>query len=502
MVTPSPALACAVQACLDGLTYLTDEISALGVTLFSANAIDGSLTLWEAAVYGPQNYFVPAQPPEPTKNCSRRFVPADMSAHSTLDRQSFQNLLASAFVVQESLINVQSGSAAVEVLHLIMAGELDVNGAMDAIADRARNVANATGVAIGLLKGDQLVYQAGSGSAATLVGRHVMATLSVSANADTTREILRVDDAQTDPGIGSAICRQFGARSLLILPIYHNRLLAGVLEVVFGEAHAFHDREVSTYQMMARVLGEAMAHAVPFEQKKVLAREGSTTRHAIEQITFEMQRFSSDGGSPANNKPANNKDALSPTCGVVIAEAEEPPARRSRIAEAAKITAGRANRVPSQIGLWRIADRAAVVIVLVTASWIAYTCRRPASRLGASPRQRSNIVEQQVPSVPQKLVAAERDMFKRQTASVPIEQVRRRTPRRVRVGGNEIDYISDDVIVRHFIAKPTLHQVHVPDYQVEQISEDVTVRHFVPKLAIVSPSQTVDHSAASDRSRK
>ena len=63
----------------------------------------------------------------------------------------------------------QSLSAIVEVQRLIAKGELDVDGAMHLIVDCARNVANATGVAIGLLKGDQLVYRAGSGSAATYI---------------------------------------------------------------------------------------------------------------------------------------------------------------------------------------------------------------------------------------------------------------------------------------------------------------------------------------------
>ena len=117
-----------------------------------------------------------------------------MSTHFTLDRESFQKLLARAFLVQEYLDSqkakrpaadllpkpaitehpkeanppdyTQSLSAIVEVQRLIATDELDVNGAVALIADRARNVANAAGVAIGLLEGDELVYRAGSGSAA------------------------------------------------------------------------------------------------------------------------------------------------------------------------------------------------------------------------------------------------------------------------------------------------------------------------------------------------
>ena len=184
-----------------------------------------------------------------------------MSTHFTLDRESFQKLLAGAFLVQEYLDSqkakrpavdrppksaitekpkeaispyyTQSLSAIVEVQRLIAADEFDVDGAVALIADRARNVANATGVAIGLLEGDELVYRAGSGSAATYIGRHVKATLSVSAHNLASGEILRVENTQTDARIEAAICRQFGAKALLIVPICQGRALAGAVEILF-----------------------------------------------------------------------------------------------------------------------------------------------------------------------------------------------------------------------------------------------------------------------------
>jgi len=80
--------------------------------------------------------------------------------YSSLDRRSFQRLLANAFAVQESQVDSQSLSAINEVHRLIGKGALDVDGAIHLIVDCARKVANATGVAVGLLKGDQLVYRA------------------------------------------------------------------------------------------------------------------------------------------------------------------------------------------------------------------------------------------------------------------------------------------------------------------------------------------------------
>src|SRR5205807_9884896 len=73
---------------------------------------------------------------------------------------------------------IQSLSAIAAVQRSIATDSVEVDGAMAIIADQARNVANANGVAIGLLEGDNLVYRAGSGGAATYIGLHVTATLS------------------------------------------------------------------------------------------------------------------------------------------------------------------------------------------------------------------------------------------------------------------------------------------------------------------------------------
>ena len=104
-----------------------------------------------------------------------------------------------------------------------------------------------------------------------------MATLIAPAHSEVSSEILRVENAQTDARVEAAICRQFGAKALLILPIYHKRAMAGVLEVFFGEAHAFQDREVRTYRLMGGLIEEAMSRAAQLEQEKNPTVELATT---------------------------------------------------------------------------------------------------------------------------------------------------------------------------------------------------------------------------------
>jgi hypothetical protein len=400
-----------------------------------------------------------------------------MSTDSNLDRESFQQLLANAFTLQESRMDSQSLSAIVKVQRLIAKGELDVGEAMHLIVDCARTVANATGVAIGLLKGDQLVYRAGSGTAATYIGRRRMVTLTVPANIQASREILRVENTQTDARIEAAICRQFGAKSLLMLLIYHDREAAGVLEVLFSEPHAFQDREVRTYRLMAELIGDAMSHAAPLEQKKNLTTELPTTPHTIQQITPQRRESLNDIGSLA--RPAN-KRAIYQRCGAALAVARELPVFRQPALLATMIMQ-RAKDVTLHKRRRKVAV-AAVTTVLVLACWIAYTGRRPASPVGFSALPRSTAVEQQVPSQPAKGIPT-KGTFKVQPEPVPVKEARpaRTTLRRVREGENEVVYIGDDVIVRYFTPKLAPRRERVGESQVVYIGDDVTVRHFTSK---------------------
>jgi hypothetical protein len=410
-----------------------------------------------------------------------------MTADSTLDPESFQNMLASAFVVQQSLIDVQLPSAILMVRRLIAAGDMDVNGVVHLIAGRAQNVAHATGAAIGLLKGDQLVYRAGSGSAATFAGLHLTAILSVSAKTKPDNEILRVEDAETDVGIGEGICRQFGAKSLLILPIYHEQML-GVLQVFFDEAHAFQDEEVRAYQSMASVIAEVMTSVTKVGPKKSLVLELSTMP-AIQPTVPPLQ------GAPGNSGSLANNHSICHVARPAIAESGK--LQSGRACSAAAIITDRAKRFPWRMRMWKVADLAAVIIVLVTASWIAYNDGRPSLPTeGVVAPQRSNTGTQQGPT---EVGSVKKGFSIPLTASIPMKEVRkaaRSTPRPAKVGEYEIDYISEDVTVHHFTSKPALQQAPTRDDQVEYVSEDVTVRHFAPKLAVVSPRQPVVQGAA------
>ena len=210
-----------------------------------------------------------------------------MSSNPSFDRESFQELLANAFAVQESDIDRESLSAIVEVQRLIAKGELDADGTMHLIVDCARDVAHAGGIAVAVLEGNQLVYRAGSGVASSYVGRHAIASLVVSADTHASREILRVENAETDTRIEAAICRQFGGMALVMFLIYRDRVAVGLLQVIFTEPHAFQDREVRTYRLMAGLIEDAMSRTGALEPAENVRSKSTRARRLLRRLLIE-----------------------------------------------------------------------------------------------------------------------------------------------------------------------------------------------------------------------
>ena len=426
-----------------------------------------------------------------------------MFIYSSLDRNALQKLFANAFAVQQSQMDKQWLSAIVEVQGLISRRELDVDGTMQLIVDRAQTVAHATGVAIALFQGHQLVYRAGSGSAADYVGRHVMATLSVPADTTGGREILRVEDAETDTRIQAEICRQFGAKSLLILLIYHEQSVAGVLEVFFSEAHAFQDCEVRAYRLMAGLIGEAMSQATHLEREKTrTAPLPAIPNPAVPNPAL----LNNNPNTIVQQSPPERAEVLSHT-------ASTPDADRRAIQQPYEATTAvdtkwsilrqsvvlattlmqQAKRGPWGGRRWNLAT-AAVAAALVLTSWFVYNNRRAASSFRPSAVQAPIVVEPQAPVLRLKQVSADGTPTL-QSAPVLVKPAGtgRTSLRRVRVGENEVDYIGDDVTIRYFTPKPkpTTRRVRVGASEVAYIGDDVTVRYFTPKAAAVPPRQSI-----------
>lgn len=454
-----------------------------------------------------------------------------MSNHFKLDRESFQQLLANAFAVQESEIDKETLTAFVEIERLVASGELDVAGVMNLIVESARCVANAAGVAIGLLYGGQLIYCAGSGSAASDVERRVTASITASADMVANREILRVENADEDTRIQAAICRQLEAKSLLALPICREGVLAGVLEIRFSDAHCFQEHEVRTYRLMTSLIEETALRAA-----QRAARNESLEPHALPLAQIAPGEEIQDTMLFSYGSMASPADTFFERCALALATMREAPVFRQSATWAkmwAKMCAAkmcavktwpnvrskiRSNLRPAArpamlattlattfaTALATIAAQRAKKVtwhnsrnlafggataVLLFGLGIAYKSRGPAAPGGFSAHTGAAINQ---PALLQTAKPSPSDgSSERLATALPLQGIKSSgmTGRRARVGANEVDYVRGDVTVRYFTSKSAAQWSPARKVRVTHIGQDVTVRYFAPEATLRPASQ-------------
>ena len=164
-------------------------------------------------------------------------------------------------------------SAIVEMYALIREHALDLKSAIDMVVGRTQEITRSCGVAIGLLHRESVVvYPARAGVAATMGEPHFQASLFQSCHK--TGQALQLCDAQTHPGVG-ATCRREGIGSLIIVPILHNREVAGAIELLFKERGSFSAEDVMDLELIADVISERLSMSVCKEELDVLIQRSA-----------------------------------------------------------------------------------------------------------------------------------------------------------------------------------------------------------------------------------
>jgi len=141
----------------------------------------------------------------------------------------------------------------------IHSAEIDLEPAISVIAERAQALTGATGAAIALRKGDEIVCRARAGRTAPDLGVRLQTDSGISADCVRTGEVVLCNDADRNPCVDLSICRRLGVRSILAAPLRHFRRTLGVFEVLSSAPHAFDGRDVATMQMLSSVMVAAMS---------------------------------------------------------------------------------------------------------------------------------------------------------------------------------------------------------------------------------------------------
>ena len=138
-------------------------------------------------------------------------------------------------------------------------GELDLEPGISIIAEKAQSLTSATGAAIALRKGDEIVCRARTGRTAPDLGVRLQTDRGLSAECVRTGEVLLCNDAESNPRVDMASCRRLGVRSILVAPLRHFRRTLGVFEVLSSRAQAFDNNDVATMQFLSGMMVAAIS---------------------------------------------------------------------------------------------------------------------------------------------------------------------------------------------------------------------------------------------------
>jgi putative methionine-R-sulfoxide reductase with GAF domain len=154
----------------------------------------------------------------------------------------------------------------------IHAAELDLEPAISAITERAKHLTGATGAAIALRAGDEIVCRARAGRTAPDLGVRLQTDAGISAEAVRTGEVMLCHDAERNPRVDLASCRRLGVRSILVSPLRYYRRTLGVFEVLSSSPSAFDERDVATMQLLSSMMVAAISRISSIHQARVLRR--------------------------------------------------------------------------------------------------------------------------------------------------------------------------------------------------------------------------------------
>lgn len=218
-----------------------------------------------------------------------------------LDRETFQQLLAAAYVLQEQneLLHpkpsrpdyTEALSDLVEIQSLIQTHQIDLQSAASLIASRVQKFTGADGAAVGLLKEDELTYQSATGIASDDGGMPIAAAASLSSHCLTRAQAIQSLDAQRDRRLPAELCRQAGVQSFIAVPALHDGKVAGVVELRFASKNGFQEQDVRTCQLMTGLWADAIARSAELEWKQALATERATMIEALEKIKPQLARM-------------------------------------------------------------------------------------------------------------------------------------------------------------------------------------------------------------------
>jgi putative methionine-R-sulfoxide reductase with GAF domain/uncharacterized Zn finger protein (UPF0148 family) len=130
--------------------------------------------------------------------------------------------------------------------------ETELDSALQLLVERAQYITGATGTALALPQGEEMVCRASAGSSAPAVGARLQVRSGLTGESIARRQLLRCDNAETDPRVNLETCRALGIASIVVLPLLRRSgEVRGLFELFSDHPYAFEERDLVALERMA-----------------------------------------------------------------------------------------------------------------------------------------------------------------------------------------------------------------------------------------------------------
>ncbi|MFZ3341429.1 MAG: GAF domain-containing protein [Terriglobales bacterium] len=130
--------------------------------------------------------------------------------------------------------------------------ERELEAALQLLVERAQYITGATGTALALPQGDEMVCRASAGACAPTVGARLQVRSGLTGESIARRQLLRCDNAETDPRVNLETCRALGIASIVVLPLLRRTgEVRGLFELFSDHPYAFEERDLIALERMA-----------------------------------------------------------------------------------------------------------------------------------------------------------------------------------------------------------------------------------------------------------
>jgi PAS domain S-box-containing protein len=166
-------------------------------------------------------------------------------------------------------------------------GEAAAQAYIKSILDHAQKMTQATGAAIHLIEGDDLVYKYAGGTPPPNVGREPLGR-TVAGTAARQNQPLVVRNARADPRMSTGIPGQVPYASMIIVPVTYSGRVLGTLRLIHAEPNTFQESDGDVLRPVAALLGAALWRAHDADEREGLQRERD---EAARRAQTAEQRF-------------------------------------------------------------------------------------------------------------------------------------------------------------------------------------------------------------------